>query len=210
MKQTNLIINGILAAAVIALFILHFTGAPATEATPEESGTDTATTPVAAEASIAYFNIDTVLANWDMYVDLQEQLASKQQQMESEFENKTQDYYKKVEDAQYKMQRGLVTRSEAQQQQQQLQQEEQNLMNMQNNYSMQLQEESAVKNRQMIDKIEQYLKQYNADNRYDYIFSYSFGGNLLYGNPAYNITREVIRGLNQEYSEEYSAEQAEE
>ena len=197
MKNIHYIINGILGAAVIALFVLYFTGGSESASTATETASDSIS--MEPTGAIAYFKIDSVLANWELYFDVQEDLSSKQQELETDFERKSQSFLKRVEDAQYKMQRGLVTRAEAEQLQQQLAQEEQNLQGLQNSYAMQLQEEGVVRNRQMIDKIEQYLKQYNSEKGYDYIFSYSFGSNLFFGNPAFDITAEVIEGINAAY-----------
>lgn len=200
MKNINYIINGILGAAVIVLFILHFSGETAEAPTQQSPATDTAT--VKRDGSIAYFKIDSVFANWALYLDVQDKLSVKQQELESDFESRSQSFMKRVEDAQYKMQRGLVTRAEAEELQQQLAQEEQNLAGLQNKYAMQLQEEGVVKNRQMIDKLEQFLEEYNKDKGYNYIFSYSFGGNLLYGDDALDITPDVIAGINEAYPPE--------
>ena len=43
------------------------------------------------------------------------------------------------------------------------------------------------------------MEEYNRDKGYSFIFSYSFGGNLMYGDEAYNITQEIIRGINEAY-----------
>ncbi|MDF1571364.1 MAG: OmpH family outer membrane protein [Bacteroidales bacterium] len=200
MKNINYIIHGILGAAVIVLFVLYFTGGSADSPAQDQHSSDSVA--VQGGGNIAYFKIDSVLANWELYFNVQEKLSAKQQELETDFESRSQSFMKRVEDAQYKMQRGLVTRAEAEQLQQQLAQEEQNLAGLQNNYAMQLQEEGVVKNRQMIDKIEQFLETYNKDKGYDYIFSYSFGGNLLYGNDALDITDEVIKGINKAYPPE--------
>ena len=201
MKNINYIINGILAAAVIVLFVLQFSGKSASEpsATPSEQPENAIP---AGEVAIAYFDIDSVMASWSLYTDVQERLAAKQRQLESDFESKSQSFMKRVEDAQYKIQRQLVTRAEAEQLQQQLASEEQNLMGLQSNYSTELQEEAIVRNRQMIDNIERYVEEYNKDKGYSFIFSYSFGGNLIYGEDAYNITREIIEGINKAYPAE--------
>jgi len=200
MKNLNYIISGILGAAVIVLFILQFSGQPET---PTEKIVAKADSAVEAGApSIAYFDMDSVLANWEYYFNIQEELASRQQKLETDFESKSQDFMKRVEDAQYKIQRGLVTRAEAEQLQQQLASEEQNLMGLQNNYAAQLQEEGVVRNRRMIDNIEQYLKEYNQDKGYSFIFSYSFGGNLMYGAEVHNITDEINAGINEAYPPE--------
>lgn len=200
MKNINYIIHGILGAAVIVLFVLYFSGDSADTPAQDQPSSDSAA--VQGGGNIAYFKIDSVLANWELYFNVQEKLSAKQQELETDFESRSQSFMKRVEDAQYKMQRGLVTRAEAEQLQQQLAQEEQNLSGLQNNYAMQLQEEGIVKNRQMIDKIEQFLETYNTDKGYDYIFSYSFGGNLLYGDDALDITDEVIKGINKAYPPE--------
>jgi outer membrane protein len=204
MKNINYIINGILAAAVVVLFILQFDGKGTGESseTSDPSGASSEKTENAIQAggaAIAYFDIDSVMANWALYTDVQERLAAKQRQLESDFESKSQSFMKRVEDAQYKIQRQLVTRAEAEQLQQQLATEEQNLMGLQSNYSTELQEEAVVRNRQMIDNIEKYVEEYNRGKGYHFIFSYSFGGNLMYGDEAYNITQEIIKGINQAY-----------
>lgn len=199
MKNINNVINAVLAAAVIVLFILYFTDGD--KAASEDGSTPVKTTlSQDGDLKIAYFNVDSVLANWDLYFQMQEELAGKQASLESEFGSKQQAFMSRVEDAQYKIQRGLVTRAEAEQLQQQLGEEEQRLLALQNDFGLQMQEEGVVKNRQMIDKIEQYLKKFNDSYGYTYIFSYSFGGNLLYGDDAFNITDLVIKGINEEYA----------
>jgi outer membrane protein len=43
---------------------------------------------------------------------------------------------------------------------------------------------------------------YNKDKGFHLILSSTFGGPLLYGHPALDITQEVLKGLNQKYSSE--------
>ena len=83
--------------------------------------------------------------------------------------------------------------------QQNLAAEEQNLMQLQNQYTADLQEEGMVKNRQMIDMIERYVKELSETTGYSYVYSYSFGGNLIYGAKPYDITAQVVAGLNEKY-----------
>ncbi len=200
MKNINYIINGVLGAAVIVLFVLYFSGG--SDDKPIQFSGHSSDSTSQGNGAIAFFKVDSVLANWELYFDMQEDLASKQQQLETDFNKKSDSFMKRVEDAQYKIQRGLVTRAEAEQLQQQLATEEQNLMGLQQNYGVQLQEEGVVKNRQMVDKLEQFLKIYNENKGYAYIFSYSFGGNLLYGNEAFDITDEIIKGINEAFPAE--------
>ena len=67
-----------------------------------------------------------------------------------------------------------------------------------------LAEELAIENQQnnlqLRDSINNFIKIYNAEKQYDFILSNAGFDNLLYGNPAYNITGEIIEGLNKRYS----------
>ena len=128
-----------------------------------------------------------------------QELGQKQSELEADFAGRTETFYQSVQDAQYKIQRQLVTRVEAEQLQQNLAAEEQNLMTLQNQYAGQLQEEGLVKNRQMLDMIERYVAELSKEKGYSYVYSYQFGGNLIYGAKPYDITNDVVTGLNEKY-----------
>ena len=197
MKIANIVTNVILGAAVIVLFVLYFTG----NEKKGESGDAGMSAEIVnpSEISIAYFNMDSVMAQWDLYFQYQQELGQKQSELESDFSGRTETFYQSVQDAQYKIQRGLVTRSEAEQLQQNLANEQQNLQNLQDQYSSQLQEESIVKQRKLIDMIERYVADMSREKGYSYVYSYQFGGNLIYGAKPYDITNDVVAGLNERF-----------
>jgi outer membrane protein len=146
--------------------------------------------------------MDSVMSQWDLYFSYQQELQQKQTEMEADFAGRTESFYQRVQDAQYKVEKGLVTRSEAEQLQQQLGLEEQNLMTLQNQYSTEMQEEGMVRNRRMLDMIEQYVSELSLATGYSYVYSYSFGGNLIYGAKTYDITPQVVAGLNEKFKTE--------
>ena len=193
MKIANIVTNVVLGVAVIVLFVFHFSGEKG-----EKGGEHAAAAMLAnpGDISIAYFNMDSVMSQWDLYDDYQQDLSQKQTELEADFAGRTETFYQSVQDAQYKIQKGLVTRTEAEQLQQQLATEEQNLQVLQNQYMTQLQEEGMVKNRQMLDKIETYVAELSETQGYSYVYSYSFGGNLIYGAKSLDITAAVVEGLN--------------
>jgi len=197
MKVANIVTQAVLGAAVIVLFVLHFGRKPESSSKGQQVNMEGLTTP--SDIAIAYFNMDTVMSQWDLYFQYQQELQQRQTELESDFEGRTQNFRKSVEDAQYKIQRGLVTRSEAENLQQQLATQEQSLMNLQNQYGLQLQEEGLVKNRKMIDMIERYVAELSRERGYSYVFSYQFGGNVIYGAQPFNITGDVVNGLNEKY-----------
>ena len=199
MKIANIVINVILGAAVVVLFVFHFSGNE-----KKVKGDDSAAAALVAnpgDVSIAFFNMDSVMSQWDLYYDYQQELTQRQTELESDFAGRTETFYQSVQDAQYKIQKGLVTRTEAEQLQQQLQTEEQNLQVLQNQYAGQIQEEGMVKNRQMLDMIETYVAELSEAQGYSYVYSYSFGGNLIYGAKPFDITAQVVEGLNTRHKE---------
>ncbi len=197
MKIANIVTNVVLGAAVIVLFFFQFSGDEKREKGGEHNAAAVLANP--GEINIAYFNMDSVMSQWDLYFDYQQDLSQKQTELEADFAGRTETFYQSVQDAQYKIQKGLVTRTEAEQLQQQLATEEQNLQVLQNQYAGQMQEEGLVKNRQMLDMIETYVAELSETQGYSYVYSYSFGGNLIYGAKPYDITAEVVKGLNAKY-----------
>jgi outer membrane protein len=56
------------------------------------------------------------------------------------------------------------------------------------------------------NKMNDFLEEYNKKAKYSFIFSYSAGMNVLfYKDSAYNITAEVVEGLNQSYKKSNSS-----
>lgn len=203
MKKANLIINAVLIIAIAVLYFLHFF-TPAEESTPQKKQDKPAGEKIAmsTDLPIAYVNIDTLLNNMEMYADLTENLNTKQQRLESNFSSQYKSFEKEVNDFQEKVQKGLLTRREAQDLDTQLSNRRVELENQRNNYLMELQEENLVSQNKVIDYIMDYLEEYNSDGEYRFIFSYSFGGGLLYASDALNITREVLVGINKKYAAE--------
>ena len=60
------------------------------------------------------------------------------------------------------------------------------------------QAETEKYNKALHDSIANYLKVYNKDKKYSLIFSKQ-GDNLLYADKAYDVTAEVVAGLNKAY-----------
>ena len=193
----SIIINIVLAAAVIVLYVLHFQGS-----TVEVAGKKKETRPdsITGDFQIVYVNMDTLLQNYDRFFDLQQELGDKQEKMKAELNTKSRAYEQGVGDFQNKVSKGLVTRSRAQELEREIMQEQQSLLQLRETLTSQLAEEEMVMNRQIMYSITDFLKEYSADKDYKYILSNTFGGPLLYTEDALNITRDIIEGLNSEYN----------
>ena len=96
MKKLQLIVIIIFAIAVAGLYILFFTGL-GTRA--KQENLVTGTTPVS-DNQIYYVQIDTVLANYDMAIDLADELEQSIQSSDAELTSKQNEYQQEVNDYQ--------------------------------------------------------------------------------------------------------------
>ena len=60
--------------------------------------------------------------------------------------------------------------------------------------------EQAKYNTEMRDSIQAVLKEYNKSKKFDYIISKA-GDNILVANAKYDITKDVVNGLNKRYKQ---------
>ncbi len=197
MKKSSLILNLLLLVAVILLYVLFFTQKNGSSAPSRGIAADTNAVP--ATLNIVYVNIDTLMAGYDMYADLQARLQKKQQDSESKLNARGQKWQNKVNEFQNNLQRGLVTRSEAQRIQKELEQEQQELLNMRNELANSLMEEQQVSTRKVVYSIIDFLNGYCKEHNYQYVLSTTVGGAVLYGDKRFDVTQDVLAGLNEHY-----------
>jgi outer membrane protein len=194
MKNLSIILNAVLIVAVGVLFYLHFSSLPGSK---KSKGSDSFH--VASGVPIVFINIDTLLNNYDYYADLQNEILDKQSELEAQLNSRTRTYEKNAQDYQDKVNKGLVTRREAAELEQSLYQEQQEILQLRDQLAAQLTEEEQVRNRRLIENIMVFLKEYNKDYNYQYIFSNSFGSNILFAGDSLDITTSVLNGLNNQY-----------
>jgi outer membrane protein len=205
MKRLPLILSIVSLAGVIAIGILYYIDKGAAATPTEKSTKDEAGSFDISSNSIAYINIDTVVNNFDFYHDLKQKFDNKYKTSEAELASKERAYKKEVEDYQYKVQRGLVTRADAEQLEQHILNEQQNLMSLQENLRMELAEEEQVMLRQVLNSITVYLEELQAEYKYQFVFgTTTVGGNVLYADKNLDITSQVVKGLNEKYRKELS------
>lgn len=151
---------------------------------------------------IAYVELDSVIANFDMAKDKATELEEKTKSSEAELASKSQAFDRDVRDFQNKVQKGLVTRATAAEMEQTLQQQQQTLLARRDEMAYNLNEESLVAQRQVLEYINMYLAEFNADRGFQYILAKQFPGPILYSDTSLDVTADVIAGLNAKYNAE--------
>jgi outer membrane protein len=197
MKNLTNVLLALLFLAVAALFVLHFTG---NKKSPKGDNTEAGTGAVS--EGIAFVDIDTVVFKFNMYADRREELLEKQRNAEAELNSKGTQYERGVKDFQDKVNKGLVTRATAAEMEQSLLQQQQELVNLRDQLQSNLLEEDQVMNRQILEYITTYLHENKDEYKYQYVLGKSFGSPVLFGDPAMDITQQVVDGLNAKYQTE--------
>ncbi|RPH34059.1 MAG: OmpH family outer membrane protein [Bacteroidales bacterium] len=200
MRKITLVASFIMAVAVVGL--LTNCKSKSSDTASKESNESKTNIQLSSTFSAAWVNIDTLINNYDMYFDMQKVLEESGRKSEAELSTKSRDFEREAGDFQNKVQKGLVTRSQAEQLQQVLAGKEQELYRLRDELRARLAEEQQVKLRQIQQSINDYLVEYNKEKGYHIILSSTFGGPLLYGHPALDITQEVMKGLNEKYISE--------
>lgn len=199
MKNLNSILTGVLFLAVIALFVLQFSSPKAAKV---EANEVTAIATDSGNFAVAYVDFDSILLNYDMFINLQDDLMKKQGSKEAELNSKAASLEKRAADYQGKMQKGLITRANAAQIEQQLYADQQNLLMLREQMAAELAEEAQVMERQVRYAIVEYMKVYNEDKGYQFILGRSYGSNVMYADERFDITTEIVTGLNEKYNSE--------
>ena len=159
-----------------------------------------------AELKIAYVEVDSIMTQYTFAKEYSALLEKKGQNIQATIAQKGQALQAAAANFQQKIQQNAFTsREQAESQQAAIQRDQANLQSLQQRLSNEFAAEQEKYNNALHDSIAHYLAAYNKDKEYSIIFSKS-GDNLLYADKAYDITKEVIAGLNKAYKGKVAAE----
>lgn len=199
MKNLSLVFNGILALAIVALFVLHFSGNNDEAKEHESSSSEQAVVQQVGDFKVGYVLIDSLLANYTLAQELTEELMKKKSNLENELAQKGQKLEKKIADFQNEVQKRLITSWDAQEKEKQLTEEQQVFLNLQNDMQNRLMAEEQDMNRLVYETVIDFIDRYNEKKEFQIIISQTSGGVLLYAEKYMNVTKEVLEGLNSEH-----------
>ncbi|MCD8263336.1 MAG: OmpH family outer membrane protein [Tannerellaceae bacterium] len=197
MKNINYVINGVLAVAVVILFIMQFSDKKETSVTKTFTFGEDSTSLL----PVAYINVDSLFFNYNYSKDLTEVMLKKQENSRASVNQKANSLRSEMQDFQRKLENNaFLTRERAEQEQQRLLNKQQELQELDARLAQELMTEQQQMNEQLLDTIVTQLKKFNANRGYQVIFSNTMGDNILLADDPYDITAEVIDFLNKNYS----------
>ena len=190
--------------AVLALFVVLMAGM--VSCSSEKAGDDATKSAKPKAAAVSkdarpnyrYVDTDTIMSQYNLAKDYNEEIVRLQNKMESEYKRHQTSIGQLANTMQTKMQNNTYLSQES------YQADERKLASLQKTAESQMGElqkqfeQAAMKAQTAIqDSINSYIEDYNAKHGYDAIFVKSAA---LHFNPALDITDEIVKGLNERYN----------
>jgi outer membrane protein len=216
-NKGSLIVNSILGVAIIILFVLHFSGDTKSNVTDTSGDTKSNVTDTEEKDEpghslvikkhpadsnmvgliIGYVNSDTLTANYEFNKELSNSLKNQQKSAEKKLKNIESQIEKDFKT--FQTGTAIMGEEEYARKLAVFQQRGQDLQMLQMEESKKLQELSYNAEKEYMITTDGYLKQIGEELGYDYILGYRTGDLVMYANPKYDITKQMIPLLNAAY-----------
>ncbi len=148
---------------------------------------------------IAYVEVDSIMTQYEFCKEFTLTLQKKSNNARNTLTQKGQQLQSAAQNFQQKLQNnGFTSREQAESQQAAIQRQQQSLQELQARLENELANETAQYNETLRDSLMNFLNAYNKDKKYDIILTKQ-GDNILYAAKRFDITSDVINGLNKRY-----------
>lgn len=182
-------------AAVVALMSLV---ASCNKQAPKVEEKSASTNTANAGMKIAYIEVDSIMSQYKFCKEYSLILEKKSQNIQNTVNAKGRSLQAAAAKFQQDIQNNKYTQQQAEAVQAGLQKQNADLQALQQRLGAEFQAETEKFNKALRDSIQHYLAVYNKDKKFSLILSKA-GDNILYADKTYDITNEVIAGLNKAY-----------
>lgn len=192
MKNISTLLNILSLFLIAILFYLFFSQKSTVKATSVPAHNSQPT-----DFRIAYFDIDSLQTHFEYFKKVSSEMKARENAMTVELRTLENSYQKKIKEWQ---DRGAnMTQAEGEAAQREYAQMQQRYQKRQMDLEQELQKQKVDLMTDLRKKVEDYLKEYNKEKGYAFILSYEPGFMLYYKDTLYDITNDVISGLNKKY-----------
>jgi outer membrane protein len=195
MKNISVAINVVLFLLVGYLYYLHFSSdkkVTAVSHTVKDSSGQ-------AKVRVAYIDLDSLQSNYDLYKKIKGESDKKQEAASNELTAMQARYQTRAVELQKKG--ATMTQQEQSDAMKEINKMQQDLQERKQKWDNELYDYNSKMKEDILKRLQDFLKEYNSDSKYDYILSYE-PGFMFYKDSTLNITKDVIEGLNARYNKE--------
>lgn len=192
----NTVLNILLLAGLIVLYILYFTPkVPSSHEVPKAIQ-KTGMRPM----TVVFVNIDSLNSRYEFVKLLRGELESTGKKLQSELMTEQSEFEKEAADFQKKVAANAIPEDKAKAEYESLMQRQQGLVEKKDRYTQQVGDQELQLNMRLLDTVTNFLKRYNQQYHYDYILGYKTAGEILVANDTLDITNDVLNALNKEHN----------
>jgi len=195
MKQGLLVVNALLVIAVSYLLYKQFSAnkVPAITAANSLKGDDSAGQK---KILFAYINMDSIQVKYELAKATLREVEKRREGVDNELKKMENSIKTKLDG--YQQRASAMTEEEAIAAREDMDKSQRNFMDRKMSLEEDFGQWLQAKNMSVMKDIQDYLKSFNADGTYSFIFSYE-PGLFYYSDTTYDITSQVIKGLNEQY-----------
>jgi outer membrane protein len=159
---------------------------------------------------IAYVEVDSLMTQYEFCKEFSLVLQKKSNNARNTLNTKGQQLQNAMVNFQQKLNNnGFTSREQAESQQAAIQRQQQSLQELQARLENELASETQKYNDALRDSLQNFLKDYNKDKKYDLILTKQ-GDNILYAAKRFDVTNDIINGLNKRYKSTLKADKKDE
>jgi outer membrane protein len=194
MKQGLLIWNIVLTLVAGYLLVTHFTShkknipVKTADTAGQRSG----------EFRMAYFEMDSVSANFEMVKEVRADLTRKEESNNARIESEAKKLQQRFFYYQNLAREGKLSEAQSDSAKKELEKMDENIKQLKLQLDQEYNDYMARRQNDIKSRIETFLKDYNKNRNFSYIVSYE-QGLFYFKDTAYNITADLIKGLNESY-----------
>jgi outer membrane protein len=196
MKNGWLIWNIVLTLVAGYLLISHFTSHK-DPALPVASGPKDSTF-IHSPFRVAYFEMDSIAATLYIVRDFKKEMTKKEEENDSQIEALRKKFQQKFYDYQSQAQAGKMNDAQTEDANREMKITDDKIREKKQQLDSDYNEEYVIKENAIKKQIQDFLKKYNNDRTYAYIFA-NQPGLFYYCDTVYNITGDIIKGMNEQY-----------
>ena len=193
-----LIWNVILSLVAGVLLFMQFGSKKGKTSIINKPGSDTSA--ANRQFRMAYFEMDSVAAHFDMVKEMQTEMSSREESINTEMANRTKSLQQKYSYYQNLAQSNKLSQEQSEAASKEMKDMDDEMKNRKQQLDQDYNSFVMTKQNEIKAKIENFIKDYNKTKNYSYIISYE-QGLFYYKDTAYNITADVVKGLNEFYKE---------
>lgn len=212
MKNLSLILNAVLFVLVAILFYMQLNQNPNkaivqnTETALVDNVSDTSLASIppfqnedAVHGKTVFIDYDSLVQNYDFFKKIEKDLEVKLRNAENELISKQKKL--ETEYQSYMQGQGMMTDQHKATKEAQLQQQNNEILALRDERAKQFANQEQELNEKLLNKLYAYFSKTAKQNNFAYILTYKRGvPGVVYGNPDLDITKQVVKGLNEEYN----------